>query len=92
MNAPLDVLIAEIEHTATLAIEDGSKVTQSKLDAHLRQYGEALMKERDGKPAGRWKIEKVKQTDEATWVCLSETQYVADEPWPKVGQTLEEVR
>lgn len=35
------VLIAQIEHTAQLAVEDGSEVTASKLRAHLVQFAEA---------------------------------------------------
>lgn len=91
MNA-LEILISEIEHTAELALSDGSKVTRSKLNAHLRQYGEAIREEKGRKPATVWNVAEVKRGPEETWVRLTETQYVADEPWPKVGQELEEVR
>jgi hypothetical protein len=86
---PIEILISEIEHTGEQCPD---KETQEKLEAHLRQYGEAVMKERDEKPPGRWNVAEVKLGVEETWVRLTETQYVADEPWPKVGQILEEER
>jgi len=39
--AALRILRSEVEHTADLAEEDGSKVTASKLRAHLLQFAEA---------------------------------------------------
>lgn len=44
MNA-LEILIAEVEHTAQLALSDGSEVTKSKLNAHILQYREAMSDE-----------------------------------------------
>lgn len=44
------------------------------------------------KPPGAWNVAEIKQGVTETWVRLAETQYVADEPWPKVGQVLVERR
>jgi hypothetical protein len=39
------------------------------------------------KPPAKWIVEEVKETDNATWVKLAETLYVATRS-PKVGQIL----
>lgn len=86
MNA-LEILIAEIEHTAELAVEDGSKVTQSKLRAHLLQYAEAIASH---KTPGQWTVDKVytNEADEAVFVLSPSGSYEPDSWWPKVGDRL----
>lgn len=40
-QAAIEVFVAQVEHTAQLAVEDGSEVTRDKLNAHVTQYREA---------------------------------------------------
>lgn len=54
MNA-IEILLAEVEHTADLAHSDGSDVTAAKLRSHLRKYWELTERER---------IENDRQPDE----------------------------